>query len=75
VLATEEQQERAIAAFERAIEINPTTPNVAYNLGLIYRDREETEEALYWFRRALQANPQDRDARSYIDKLTPADGD
>ena len=60
---------RAIAAFERAIELNPATPNVAYNLGLIHRDRDEVDKALYWFQRALQTNPNDGDARSHIEKL------
>jgi tetratricopeptide (TPR) repeat protein len=70
VLATGQDQQRAIQAFKRALAINPSTPNVAYNLGLIYRDRGEAELALHWFQRALQANPDDRDARSYIKKLT-----
>jgi tetratricopeptide (TPR) repeat protein len=72
VLATDHAQKRAIAAFERAIQLNPATPNVAYNLGLVHRDRDEAERALYWFERALQADPNDRDARSHIEKLTHA---
>jgi tetratricopeptide (TPR) repeat protein len=70
VLAGDQDQKRAIKAFEQAIELNPTTPNVAYNLGLIHRDRDEVDRALYWFQRALQTNPNDRDARSHIEKLT-----
>ena len=70
VLARDQDQKQAIAAFERAIELDPATPNVAYNLGLIHRDRDEVDRALYWFQRALQTNPNDGDARSHIDKLT-----
>jgi len=69
VLARDRDQKQAIAAFERAIELNPATPNVAYNLGLIYRDRAEVDRALYWFQRALQTNPNDRDAHSHMEKL------
>ncbi len=69
VLAKDEDQQRAIAAFEQALAINPVTPNVAYNLGLIYVDRQEKAQALHWFRRAVQANPTDQDARHYIQKL------
>ena len=69
VLSRDEDQKRAIAAFERAIELNPVTPNVAYNLGLIHRDRQENDKALYWFRRAVQANPNDRDAQRAIERL------
>ncbi|MCA9935393.1 MAG: tetratricopeptide repeat protein [Ardenticatenaceae bacterium] len=70
VLARDAEQIKAIAAFEKALDLNPAAPSVAYNLGLIYRDRKDTEQAIYWFRRAIQANPQDRDARSLLEKLT-----
>ena len=70
VLARDDEQLKAIAAFEKALDLNPAAPSVAYNLGLIYRDRQDTEHAIYWFRRAIQANPQDQDARSLLNKLT-----
>ncbi|MFL7811566.1 MAG: tetratricopeptide repeat protein [Anaerolineae bacterium] len=69
ILATDEQQQAAIDAFERAIEINPLAPNVHYNLGLIHRDRGETEQAIHRFRQALQANPHDRDASRALQRL------
>jgi tetratricopeptide (TPR) repeat protein len=69
VLATGEQQLQAILAFERALELDPLAPNVAYNLGLIYRDRKETEQAIHWFERAAQANPHDEDARRILERL------
>ena len=76
VLAKEKEQQQAIAAFEQALALNPATPNVAYNLALIYVDRQENEQALRRFRQALQANPNDRDAKNYIDRLTSeGDGD
>ena len=64
VLARDEEQQRAIVAFQRALEIDPIAPNVAYNIGLIYRDRGNTEQAMRWFTKAIQANPNDSDARS-----------
>lgn len=70
VLARDEEQMKAIAAFERAIEIDPVVPNVAYNIGLIYQDRHENEQAVAWFQRALQVNPNDRDAHTLIRKLS-----
>jgi protein O-GlcNAc transferase len=69
VLATTEEQDRAIAAFERALECDPVAPNVAYNIGLIYRDRNDIGRAIHWFTRALQANPHDRDAESILRRL------
>jgi Flp pilus assembly protein TadD len=69
ILARDGEHEQAIAAFMRAYEINPAAPHVAYNLGLIYRDRKEYETAVRWFKRAVQANPNDRDARNLIARL------
>lgn len=76
ILAKDAEQLRAIAAFEQAIELNPIAPNVAYNLGLVHLDRQENERALHWFERAVQANPNDRDARRFVEQLSaeePAD--
>ena len=70
ILAKEAEQLRAIAAFERAIELNPIAPNVAYNLRLVHLDRRENERALHWFQRAVQANPHDRDARRFVEQLS-----
>ena len=69
VLATTEEQDRAIATFERALECDPLAPHVAYNLGLIYRDRNDFDHAIHWFTRALQANPLDADARRILERL------
>jgi tetratricopeptide (TPR) repeat protein len=72
-LATAEEQDRAIAAFERALECDPVAPHVAYNIGLIYRDRNDRERAIHWFTRALQANPLDDDAQRILERLQSAD--
>lgn len=69
ILAKDEDQRRAIVAFKQALKINPIAPNVAYNLALIYRDRRDIEAATGWFRRAIQANPNDRDAQMLLAKL------
>ena len=69
VLAREEEQEKAIFAFERALEIDPIAPSVAYNIGLIYRDRRETDKAIYWFHQAVRHDPRDKDALSLLRRL------
>lgn len=69
ILARDEEHEKAIAAFKSAFEINPAAPNVAYNLGLIYRDRKEYDTAIDWFTKAIQANPTDQDARNIRARL------
>ena len=74
ILARDEEQLQAIAAFERALAIDPATPNVAYNIGLIYRDRREYDAAITWFTRAVQTNPNDQDARNLIVKMREMNG-
>jgi tetratricopeptide (TPR) repeat protein len=71
-LAGEDQQKKAIAAFERALEIDPAAPSVAYNIGLIYRDRKEYDMAFYWFNVAVDHNPKDEDARRQLNKIQNA---
>lgn len=69
ILATDEAQDKAIEAFKRALALDDRAPGVAYNLGLIYRDRKEREEAVYWLRKAIDTNPSDRHARVLLKKL------
>lgn len=63
------QQERAIQAYERALQIDPQSPNVNYNLGLIYKDRQEWHRARAHFHRALEVDPADSDASYWLDRL------
>lgn len=75
VLARDEDQQKAIKAFQYALDINPIAPNVAYNIGLIYRDRKEYDDAKYWFDRALKVDPDDQHARQILEKLRGLDKD
>lgn len=75
ILARDEHHQQAIAAFKKAIDLDPKAPHVAYNLGLIYRDRQQTDQALHWFRQALAANPADKDARRFIQQLSAGQED
>ncbi|MCS6772781.1 MAG: tetratricopeptide repeat protein [Anaerolineae bacterium] len=67
--ATEERQQRALAAFYRALDLDPLAHSVAYNIGLIYQDRGEIELAIAAFRRAVLADPNDRDARRMLERM------
>jgi Flp pilus assembly protein TadD len=68
VLARDDEQLKAIAAFTKALGLRPASPSVAYNIGLIYRDRKEWKEAENWFLEAIMTNPRDRDAISLLEK-------
>ena len=65
-----QQQERAIHAYERALQADPHAPNVHYHLGLIYKDRGELNRACAFFQRALEVQPGDKDARHWLERLT-----
>ena len=66
VLATSEQQEKAIGALLRSVDLNPATPNAYYNLGLIYKDRGEWDRAAEAFAWAVKVDPRDRDALAWL---------
>lgn len=64
--SNEEQQARAIEAYEKALAANPEVANVHYMLGLIYRSRGDNNRAAAHFTRALEQNPGDRDAQRML---------
>ena len=72
-LSTQATQDQAIAAFDKAVQIDPHLHNVHYNLGLIFKDRGEITRACTHFQRALEINPQDRDARLWLKRLQQGD--
>ena len=63
-------QARAIAAYEKALRIDPSTPNVHYHLGLIYKQQGNLSRSSAMFQRALEINPNDHDARYWMQKLS-----
>jgi Flp pilus assembly protein TadD len=63
-ISTKDKQDKAIAAFKRVVELNPYYPNAHYNLGLIYEDRGDLNNARDMFAQAIKVNPMDRDARN-----------
>lgn len=76
VLSNDECRRRAIDAFRKALELDRHAPNVAYHLGLVYKLREEWQEAARCFQMALETNPQDKDAlnlRNRMQKKAAAD--
>lgn len=65
------QQERAITAYQKAIQVDPETPNAHYHLALIYKERGELTRAAAFFQRSVEVNPADEDAQRWLDRLTP----
>lgn len=73
ILATDEQQLMAISAFQRALQADPFAPSAAYNIGLIYIDRQEHEKAIAAFRLAAKSDPGDMDAKRLLARLEAHD--
>ena len=72
-LSGPQQQSRAIAAYERALQADSAAPNVHYNLGLIYNDRQDWRRARICFSLALETDPNDADARRWLARLAQAE--
>lgn len=62
-------QDKAIAAFKSALRLNPGAPHVNYNLGLIYMERQDIEQAALHFYAALETDPNDRDAELWLNRI------
>lgn len=73
ITANDERQRRALDAFHRALQLDPLAHSVAYNIGLIHRDRGEIDLAIAAFRRAVLADPHDRDAQRMLARLSATD--
>lgn len=65
-----QHQRRAIQAYENALRADPSAPNVHYHLALIYKEQGNLSRASAMFQRALEVNSQDRDARTWLDRLS-----
>ena len=68
-LANAQRQQRAIEAYERALALDPRAPHVDYTLGLIYLERYEPLRAALHFTSALDTDPNDRDARHWLNRI------
>jgi len=64
------QQKQAINAYEQALRADPKAPNVHYHLGLIYKEQGNLTQASALFQRALEINPNDKDAQHWLDRLS-----
>lgn len=64
-----QQQARAIRSFEQALALDASAPHVHYNLGLIYQDQGNLQQARRHFQHALESNPNDHDAQHWLRQL------
>lgn len=60
---------QASAEFAEAIRLNPIFAGAHYNMGLVLEKQSKQSEAAQEFRRALAIDPQDKPARTALDRL------
>ena len=63
-------QANAIRAYEKALWLDPSAANVHYHLGLIYKQQGNLSRSSALFQRALEIDPNDRDAQFWMDRLS-----
>ena len=51
---------------EKAITMNPTEPTLYYNVGVMNMDQKKTDEAIQYFKKAIELNPNYGDAYNNI---------
>jgi protein O-GlcNAc transferase len=71
----QERFDDSIAAFEQAIERNPSFPDALYNLGNAHRAKNALETAAACFRRALAVDPQHANALAALAQTLRAQGE
>jgi Flp pilus assembly protein TadD len=61
--------DEAIAELEKVLAINPGNAEAYYNLGLIYENRNQMEQARDMYEKALTIEPSYKLAREHLNKL------
>jgi tetratricopeptide (TPR) repeat protein len=56
----------AIGFLEELLEQQPEDDEVIYNLGVVYGEEDQTDQAISYMRRALELNPDNASALNYI---------
>lgn len=71
----EERTEEAIAAYEQAIELDPSLAAAHTNLGNIYYQRRERDKALHYYQTACALDPDQAEARYNLANFCEEDGE
>jgi Flp pilus assembly protein TadD len=61
--------EEAVAAFKKAMALQPDNPDIHFNLALAYERQGLLGEAEKEYTKTLKLNPGDNDARKNIERL------
>jgi len=64
--------DEALANYMKALEISPQDENLYFNIARLYYDKEDPDKAQEWLEKALNVNPDFREARQFKDVLAAA---
>ncbi|MEN6473318.1 MAG: tetratricopeptide repeat protein [Syntrophaceae bacterium] len=64
--------DEALANYMKALEISPQDENLYFNIARLYYDKEDASKAQEWLEKALNINPDFREARQFKDVLASA---
>lgn len=64
--------DEALANYMKAIEISPQDENLYFNIARLYYDKQDFAKALEWIQKALDVNPDFREAKQFKDVLASA---
>ena len=64
--------DEALANYMKALEISPQDENLYFNIARLYYDKEDGSKAQEWLDKALNINPDFREARQFKDVLAAA---
>ena len=65
------REEEAVGVFELNVSLHPGSWNAYDSLGEAYADRGRTDEAIRSYRRSLELNPENKNARTALERLSP----
>lgn len=62
--------EHAIENYKKALEYNPHSPDVYYNLAVAYWRKKDWEKVKFYLQKTLNLNPYHKEARFYLDIIS-----
>lgn len=63
------QYQKALKQYEKALRIHPKETFILYNIGRVYLDMKDPENAAIYFEKALQVEPDFTEARQVLDAI------
>ena len=65
----QKEYDKAIEAYQKALEINPNDDTTYYNMGIAYGNQEEYDKAIETYQKALEINPKRKSAYTNLFEL------